>query len=78
MLPKVNVIVWKADYTGAWTFKRRPVPTDPHFLVVRINGAEVLYSSCGIGLPDCPNGLPRDAKWISQDEANNLPVFERS
>jgi len=74
--PKVNVIVWYGDYSGAYTFKRRPVPTDPHHLVVRINGAEVDYSSCGVGLDDLPNGLPRDARQITRQEANFLPTFD--
>lgn len=75
--PKINVIVWKPDYAGAWTFVRRPVPTDPHFLVVRVNGVEVDYSSCGIGLNDCVNGLPRDAREITLAEANALPMLVR-
>ncbi len=73
--PRINVIVWFEDYSGAYHFVRSVVPFDPHFIIVRINGEEVCYSSCGLNLADCPKGLPRDAQAISRELANSLPTF---
>lgn len=72
MMPKLNVIIWDDNNDKAWTFKRRPVPTDPHFLCVRISGEIVDYSFCGLDLDEIKR-LPRDAVEITIDEANRLP-----
>ena len=77
MKPKINVIVWSQNYAYAYTFVRSVVNSEKWIIIIMVNGAEVVYSSCGIRLDELPKGLPRDAKRITTEKANELPTFTR-
>ena len=71
---KINVVIWDTNNNRAYTFKRAIVLSDPHYMVVRISGAEHCYiPSCGLDIGEI-DMLPRDAREITIHAANTLSL----